>query len=48
MHSSHNIHLSNQKMNCSPGVALYTDIKCFRKGLDVEEIWVKKYKIFVF
>ena len=48
MRSSHSIHLSNQKMKCIPGVALYKDIKCFWKGLDVEEIWVKKYKIFGF
>ena len=29
MHSSHNVHLSNQNMKCSPRVALYRDIKCF-------------------
>ena len=29
MRSSHNVHLSNQNMKCSPRVALYRDIKCF-------------------
>ena len=45
MRSSHNVHLSNENMKRSPGVALYTDIKCFWKGVDVEEIYVKKCKI---
>ena len=49
MRSSHNVHLSNQNMKCSPGVAVQTDIKCFWKGVDVEEIYVKKsVKIFGF
>ena len=38
MRSSYNVHLSNQNMKCSPGVALYKDVKCFRKGVEVEEI----------
>ena len=42
MHSSHNVHLSNQKMKSSAGVALYQGINCFWKGVDVEEIYVKK------
>ena len=42
MHSSHNVHLSNQNMKYSTGVALYTDVKYFWKGVDVEEIYVKK------
>ena len=29
MRSSHNVHLSDKNMKCSPGVALYTDVKCF-------------------
>ena len=48
MHSSHNVHLSNQNMKCSTGVALYKYVKCFWKGVDVEEIYVKKCKIFGF
>ena len=48
MRSSHNVHLSNQNMKCSTGVALYKDVKCFWKGVDAEEIYVKKYKIFGF
>ena len=48
MRSSHNVHLSNQNMKYSPRVALYTDIKCFGKEVDVEEIYVKICKIFVF
>ena len=46
MRSSHNVHLSNQNMKCSIRVALYKDAKCFRKGVDVEEIYVKKCKNF--
>ena len=48
MRSIHNVHLSNQNMKCSPRVALYRDIKCFSKGVDVEEIYVKICKIFGF
>ena len=48
MHSSHNAHPSNQNMKCSIGVALYTDVKCFWKRVDVEEVFVKKCKIFSF
>ena len=48
MHSSHNVHLSNQNMKCSTRVALCKDVKCFCKGVDVEEINVKKCKIFGF
>ena len=48
MRSSHNVHLSNQKMKYSTRVALYKDVKCFWKGVDVEEIYVKKCKIFGF
>ena len=48
MRSSHNIHLSNQNMKCSTGVALYKDVKYFWKGVDVEEIYVKKCKSFGF
>ena len=48
MRSSHNVHLSNQNMKCSPGVGLYRDIKCFLKEVDVEEIYVKICKIFGF
>ena len=44
MRSSHNVHLSNQNMKCSPGVALYKDVKGFWKGVDVEEIYVKNVK----
>ena len=29
MRSSYNVHLSNQNMKCSIGVALYKDVKCF-------------------
>ena len=32
MRSSHNVHLSNQNMKCSPRVALYTGHKMFLKG----------------
>ena len=46
MHFSHNVHLSNQNMKCSPRISLCRDIKCFRKGVDVEEIYVKICKIF--
>ena len=42
MCSSHNVHLSNQNMKCSTKAALYKDVKCFRKDVDVEEIYVKK------
>ena len=48
MRSSHNVHLSNENMKCSPRVALYRDIKCFWKEVDVEEIYVKICKIFQF
>ena len=48
MRSNHNVHLSNQNMKCSPRVALYRDIKCFWKEVDVEEIYVKICKIFSF
>ena len=48
MSSSHNVHLSNQNMKCSTGVALYTDVKCFLMKVDVEEIYIKKCKTFVF
>ena len=48
MRSSHNVHLSNQNIKCSTRVVLYKDVKCFWKGVDVEEIYVKKCKIFVF
>ena len=48
MRSSHNVHFSNQNMKCSIKVALYNDVKCFWKGVDVEEIYVKKCKILGF
>ena len=48
MRSNHNEYLSNQNMKCSPRVALYRDIKCFCKEVDVEEIYVKICKIFSF
>ena len=48
MHSSHNVHLSNQNMKCSTRVALYKGVKVFGKGVDVGEIYVKKCKIFSF
>ena len=48
MRSNHNVHLSNQNMKCSPRVALYRDIKCFWKEVDVEEIYVKYVKFSVF
>ena len=48
MRSSYNVHLSNQNKKYSTRVALYKDVKCFRKGVDVEEIYVKKCKIFGF
>ena len=48
MRSSHNVHLSNQNMKCSIRVVLYKDVKCFWKGVDVEEIYVKKCKNFRF
>ena len=48
MRSSHNVHLNNQNMKCSTGLALYKDVKCVRKDVDVEEIYVKKCKIFGF
>ena len=31
MRSSHNVHLSNQNMKCSPGIALYKTVKFFVK-----------------
>ena len=48
MRSSYNVHLSNRNMKCSTRVALYKGVKCFWKGVDVEEIYVKKCKISVF
>ena len=39
MRSSHNVHLSTQNMKYSIRVALYKDVKCFWKRVDVEEIW---------
>ena len=48
MRSSHNVHLNNQNMKCSTRVALYIDVKYLWKGVDVEEIYVKKCKIFGF
>ena len=48
MRSSHNVHLSNQNMKCSTGVALYKDVKCFWKAVDVEKIYVKKMLNFWF
>ena len=42
MRSTHNVHLSNQNMKCSTWVALYTVWKWCWKGMDVEEICVKK------
>ena len=42
MHSSHDVHFSNQSMKCSTRVALYNNVKCFWKGVNVEEIYVKK------
>ena len=48
MHSSHNVHLSNQNTKCSTGVVPYNDVKCFRKGVEMEEIYQKKCKIFGF
>ena len=48
MCSSNNVHLSNQNMKCSTGVALYKGIKCFWKEVDVEQIYAKKRKIFSF
>ena len=48
MRSSHNVHLRYQNMKYSARVALYKDVKCFWKGVDVEEIYVKKCKILGF
>ena len=48
MRSSHKVHLSNQNMKCSTGVALYMALKSCWKGMDVVEIYAKKYKIFGF
>ena len=48
MRSSRNVHLSNQTMKCSTRVALYKDVKCFWKGVDVEEIYIKKVYNFRF
>ena len=48
MRSSHNVHLSIQNMKYSIRVALYKDVKCFWKKVDVEEIYVKKCKFSVF
>ena len=42
MRSSHNTHLRYQNMKYSARVALYKDVKYFWKGVDVEEIYVKK------
>ena len=46
MHYSHNVHLNNQNMKCSTEVALYQGVKCFWKGVAVEEVYVKKCKKF--
>ena len=48
MRSSHNVQLSNQNMKYSTRVALYKDVKSFWKIVDMEEIYVKKCKIFGF
>ena len=36
MHSSHNVHISNQNMKCSTGVALYKDMW---NGFERESMW---------
>ena len=48
MRSSHNVHISNQNMKYSTGVALYNGVKCFWKGVDVEEIQAIKVRHFHF
>ena len=42
MHSSHNVHLSNQNMKCSTEVALYKGVTYFQKMLDGDEVFGKK------
>ena len=47
MRSSHNIHLSKQKMKCGTEVVLYKGVTCFQKMLGGEEIYAKKCEIAV-